>query len=158
MADQKIRALSLWQPWAELVASGHKRIETRHWKTDYRGPLVIHAAKTRNRETEEAMKDPRIAAALRLRSWNYLDFGAGICVVNLVACVPTNKLDHLREINFHFTANEVFYGNFSEGRFAWAMEFIQRLDPPVAARGYQALFDWPYPLEIRQAMPEAMKP
>lgn len=40
-----VRALTLWQPWASLVAVGAKTIETRGWSTDYRGPLLIHAAK-----------------------------------------------------------------------------------------------------------------
>ena len=40
-----MKVLSLWQPWASLVAFGRKRIETRSWSTSYRGPLMIHAAK-----------------------------------------------------------------------------------------------------------------
>lgn len=39
-----MKALTLWQPWASLVALGHKRIETRCWETKYRGTLAIHAA------------------------------------------------------------------------------------------------------------------
>ena len=35
------KAISLMQPWANLVASGKKTIETRKWTTDYRGELVI---------------------------------------------------------------------------------------------------------------------
>lgn len=42
-----MKALSLWQPWATLIAVGQKRIETRHWPTTYRGPLAIHATKRR---------------------------------------------------------------------------------------------------------------
>lgn len=40
-----MKAISLTQPWATLVAIGAKKIETRSWRTDYRGPLAIHAAK-----------------------------------------------------------------------------------------------------------------
>ncbi|MDE2685986.1 MAG: ASCH domain-containing protein [Chloroflexota bacterium] len=40
-----IRALSLRQPWASMVADGRKTIETRTWRTNYRGPLAIHASK-----------------------------------------------------------------------------------------------------------------
>lgn len=39
-----MKALTLWQPWASLVALGVKTIETRSWSTKYRGPLAIHAA------------------------------------------------------------------------------------------------------------------
>jgi hypothetical protein len=40
-----VKAITLWQPWASLVALGVKSIETRSWSTSYRGPLAIHAAK-----------------------------------------------------------------------------------------------------------------
>lgn len=39
-----MKALTLWQPWASLVALGAKTIETRSWSTRYRGPLAIHAS------------------------------------------------------------------------------------------------------------------
>lgn len=35
------KAISLMQPWASLVASGKKTIETRKWTTNYRGEIVI---------------------------------------------------------------------------------------------------------------------
>ena len=40
-----MKAISLWQPWASLVAYGIKDRENRSWPTNYRGPLLIHAAK-----------------------------------------------------------------------------------------------------------------
>jgi hypothetical protein len=40
-----MKAITLTQPWATLVAIGAKKIETRSWATAYRGPLAIHAAK-----------------------------------------------------------------------------------------------------------------
>ena len=39
-----MRALSLRQPWASLIADGRKTIETRTWRTRYQGPLAIHAS------------------------------------------------------------------------------------------------------------------
>ena len=43
-----MKALSLTQPWASLVADGRKTTETRSWLTHYRGPLAIHATKVRD--------------------------------------------------------------------------------------------------------------
>src|SRR2546427_534687 len=40
----RVKALTLTAPWAHLIAAGAKRIETRSWRTDYRGQLAIHAA------------------------------------------------------------------------------------------------------------------
>lgn len=42
-----MKALTLRQPWASLVALGVKTIETRSWSTKYRGPLAIHAGAKR---------------------------------------------------------------------------------------------------------------
>ena len=38
------------QPWANLIASGQKTIETRTWATIYRGPLLIVSSKRPNIE------------------------------------------------------------------------------------------------------------
>jgi hypothetical protein len=40
-----MKALSVKQPWAELIASGIKTIETRIWHTHFRGPLLICSSK-----------------------------------------------------------------------------------------------------------------
>lgn len=40
-----MKALSIRQPWAWLILHGGKDIENRVWRTRYRGPLLIHAAK-----------------------------------------------------------------------------------------------------------------
>ena len=41
-----MKALSIRQPWASLIASGKKTVETRTWETKYRGPILICAGKT----------------------------------------------------------------------------------------------------------------
>ncbi|MCR4327435.1 MAG: ASCH domain-containing protein [Nanoarchaeota archaeon] len=40
-----MKALSLKQPFAELVVSGKKTIELRKWKTNFRGKFFVHASK-----------------------------------------------------------------------------------------------------------------
>ncbi len=39
-----MKALTIWQPWASLIACGVKKYETRSWPTKYRGPIAIHSA------------------------------------------------------------------------------------------------------------------
>lgn len=41
-----MKALSIRQPWADLIVLGHKDVENRTWLTRYRGPLLIHASMT----------------------------------------------------------------------------------------------------------------
>lgn len=69
-----MKALSVKQPWANLIADGRKDIETRRWSTDYRGPLLIVSSKS-----------PNIAPA-----------GFGIAVTNLVDCRPMTRGDEIR--------------------------------------------------------------
>ena len=38
-----INAITIRQPWAWLIAAGHKTVENRTWTTKHRGPLLIHA-------------------------------------------------------------------------------------------------------------------
>ena len=42
---QTVKALSLKQPYAELILQGKKTIELRKWNTRFRGPFLIHASK-----------------------------------------------------------------------------------------------------------------
>ena len=48
-----MKALSLKQPFAELIVSGKKTIELRNWNTKFRGKFLIHASKIPD---SEAMK------------------------------------------------------------------------------------------------------
>ena len=40
-----MKALTVRQPWASLIALGVKTVETRSWSTKLRGPIAIHAGK-----------------------------------------------------------------------------------------------------------------
>ena len=42
--SESMKVLSLIEPWATLIKEGKKVIETRSWKTSYRGELYIHAS------------------------------------------------------------------------------------------------------------------
>jgi hypothetical protein len=42
-----MKAISLWQPWAWAILYAGKDVENRVWRTTYRGPLLLHAAKRR---------------------------------------------------------------------------------------------------------------
>jgi len=127
-----MKALTLWQPWASLMAYGLKRYETRSWTTDYRGPLAIHAAKTH----EGLLAGVAFEEALFSQGVRVLPFGAVVCVGELVAVHPTCPL--VREIS----EQERGFGDWRCGRYAW--EFVvQEIYPEgVEARGFQGLWDW----------------
>jgi hypothetical protein len=86
-----MRALSIRQPWAHLIIFGGKDVENRTWKTDYRGPLLIHAAKGMTwREYEEACWFSMAECGCEYADLpNYKDLKRGgiIGQVDLVDCV-----------------------------------------------------------------------
>jgi len=45
-----VKILSIRQPWAYLITQGSKDIENRSWSTKYRGPFLVHASLTVDRE------------------------------------------------------------------------------------------------------------
>lgn len=46
----KIKALSIRQPYAERILTGEKVEEYRSWCPAYRGPLLVHASKSKSEE------------------------------------------------------------------------------------------------------------
>jgi hypothetical protein len=67
-ARVKPLALSLKQPWAALLVAGKKTIEVRRWRTEYRGPLLIHAARVDDDRREAwALVPDELRPATQLR-------------------------------------------------------------------------------------------
>ena len=48
-----MKALTIIEPWASLIAEKKKFIETRSWKTSYKGELYIHASSKKIKKTDE---------------------------------------------------------------------------------------------------------
>ena len=152
-ANTKIKCISLWQPWASLMGR-YKTIETRHWYTNYRGLLAIHAAKRSNFfEESEVLGDIVTHVHATYGAWpngwnHWLSFveqhacglprGAIVAVAELVACRPTNDaaLSALSSI-------EYACGNYGPGRFGWQFDKIVPLPATIPLRGQQGLFDLP---------------
>jgi hypothetical protein len=133
------QTISLHQPWASLIGRG-KNFETRSWSTSYRGLLAIHAAKT-TREMSLCDIEPfgscLFTGDLALDD---LPLGAIVSFCRLSACVPTEQLTALSEI-------ERAFGDYTPGRFAWKLQDIQFLPKPIPLRGRQRMWDVELDLE-----------
>lgn len=135
-----VKAISLWQPWAILAARGPKGYETRSWSTNYRGLLLIHAAKRWTRdENELCLLEPfwSTLIGLRMASLNQMPLGCLLGVVELTAVHRTEDIDPT------ITTKERSFGDFTPGRFAWKLENPQPFSEPIPYRGSQGLFDVP---------------
>jgi hypothetical protein len=114
-----MKAITICQPYAEFIALGEKVVENRTWPTKYRGPIAIHAGKSR--AWLDGDEDPDLD----------LVFGAVIATATLVDCVRREQLPaHLREHRHAY------------GPWCWVLADICRLDEPVPARGAQGLWEW----------------
>ena len=132
-----MKAISLWQPWASLWASGRKVHETRHWPTPYRGALAIHAAK---RVEPIGSISPELVAVLGDefgQDWRaHLPYGAIVGTCNLVACIATGP-------NFPASLDDEAAGNWADGRFAWRGTEFRLLKRPIPWKGRQGFFTVP---------------
>jgi hypothetical protein len=80
-----MKCLSLRPGWAWAVIFGGKTVENRSWKTNYRGPLVIHASSSRA-ELHDIVERAQKLSGKKVP--DEIDFGAVIGVVDLVECLP----------------------------------------------------------------------
>jgi hypothetical protein len=153
-----MKALTLTQPWATLVAVGAKRIETRSWQTSYRGQLAIHAAKGFPKWAREFTAEPVCYEAVKhLYPWKDLrarvnsagseayPLGVVIATCKLVDCRPTERFTRgadPAEAAYDLTRQEEAFGDYSMGRFAWFLDDIKILGQPIAAKGALGLWNW----------------
>ncbi len=151
-----MRALSLTEPWAVLVAIGAKKFETRGWRVFYRGQLAIHASKMfpawakslcdrewckrRGASTEQdfAVADALAEAGLTVAA---LPLGAIVGVVDVLDCVPTT--DVLPTV----TAREQGLGDYAKGRFAIRLANPRHLPDPIPWSGRLGIWDVPDDVE-----------
>lgn len=129
-----MRAISLHQPHASLIAWGYKPFETRGWPTLYRGPLLIHAAK---RPMDHEGMD--LAMKFFGDDWAHLPTGVFVCQVELCRVFTTPLVEGFMEGLGDDYSNGL--GDFSPGRFAWLLGEVQRFAEPIPARGHQRFWD-----------------
>lgn len=144
-----MKVISLWQPWASLIALGLKQIETRSWPTTYRGPLLIHAAKKWNRELEKlwckwmpntAVIEQSVVASYAVRC-DVVPLGAIVCQCELVDC---------REMDYKFLSIDLLgigskeeeFGDYRIGRHAWFLANVKPLKTPIPCVGRQGFFEF----------------
>lgn len=82
-----MKALTICQPYAHLIAAGKKRVENRTWSTAHRGLIYIHAGKSREWLDIEGDRDAEYDIPLKSMA-----FGAVVAIADLVACVHINSV------------------------------------------------------------------
>lgn len=151
-----MKAITLWQPWASLLACGAKKYETRSWTTSYRGPIAIHSAKKMFDTAPFFDRELHIfAESLNLPdiySFDRLPYGCIIATAELVGC--HKMLDdgsgmrhsiYLERPHYqteYIQGNELLFGDWRADRFAWEFANMTMLPEPVPAKGKQGIWNW----------------
>jgi activating signal cointegrator 1 len=154
-----MKALSLTQPWATLIAIGLKTIETRSWSTKYRGTIGIHASKGFPSWAREFVTDGIAGTDLRQFSIGVEDLPLGsiIATAEITGCYSTNQENLLIKSPDTLSiplpgTRENLYGDYSANRFMWKLESVKPLREPIACKG--ALSLWDVPVEIERQIKE----
>ena len=82
-----MKALSIRQPWAELILNHGKDIENRTWNTKHRGEFLIHASK----KIDKVAYKEFIEKGYKLPPIYLLKTGGIVGKVNLVDCVEKSN-------------------------------------------------------------------
>lgn len=167
-----MKALTLTQPWATLIACGAKRIETRSWGTSYRGPIAIHAAKTLARDVypngdhdfaalcgSEPFATVLIGAGYHADGGSYQPLVPAPFALPRGVIVAVATLDRVTRMTAqgiaeleHRLPEELAFGHYEPGRHAWVLRDPQPLKVPISTRGAQGL--WDVPPEAERAIVE----
>lgn len=132
-----MKVLSLTEPFATLIKEKKKVVETRSWKTNYRGPLYIHASMTRISKTD--LEDKELMSLVENKEMN---FGHIICKCILVDCVNMTEeyIKNMKDNNYQ----EYICGEYSVGRYAWILENVEVLAKPIRVKGHLGVWNYTY--------------
>ena len=150
-----MKAITLHQPWASLIAVGAKTIETRSWappKNLIGERIAIHAGKrlvsesfapevwqpiwdSRGKEIEVPLGAVVCTAVLEC-AMQVQSIRCGVAFCDALPSYTPRKLESEMCIDIDP------YGDFDVGRWLWILEDVQPLVEAIFARGYQGFWDW----------------
>jgi hypothetical protein len=146
-----MKGISLTQPWATLVALGEKRIETRGWRTSYRGEIAIAAAKKFPAECRCLCPHEPFNTALGAE---ILHTGQIVAIATLSECFQFDSSAEGKIRNRSAAGKlprfEADFGDYTAGRYGFVLDAVLRLDRPIACKG--ALSLWDVPADVERAI------
>ena len=117
-------ALSIRQPWVELILRGVKSIELRKWTTDYRGPLWLHAP----------IKMDELPPLFLSDSPLFVGGYVGSAVLRTILTMDARRWESWR-------VHHCDPGPYVPGYFGWVLSDIVRFRDPLPAPGQLGLFE-----------------
>lgn len=123
-----MRALTICQPYAHLIiVTQEKRVENRQWPTKYRGPLVIHAGKSRAWLSGEQPTPDMV-------------FGAALGMVDLVDCLHIDEIECGLHDERHPWLRQHAH---TEGTWCHIYDNVRAFAEPIPWKGAQGFWNFP---------------
>lgn len=136
-----MKAISIPQPWATLVALGEKQFHSITWQEEYRGPIAIHALNNADDwQSQQKAMEAEFAQVLRkhgITSFEMLPFGMIIAKAELVA-------SHHAAFRMRTLSRQERDFNAPHWRARHMLEFrrVVPLVPPVPSEGGAQVWEW----------------
>lgn len=144
-----MKVISVLQPWATLIVIGAKKIETRSWNTQYRGPRSGY-------QNDIACKEPFYAILAQHgfiggRSAHKCGFPLGMIIgrTELVATTSSEYLKDRRDSpillnlpNIKLTAREEAFGDYSDNRYGWLLNNAIKFAEGMPAKGQLGIWNY----------------
>lgn len=129
-----MKVLTIREPFATLIKNKVKYIETRSWKTNYRGELYIHSGLAKLSKDVKERKN-----LSELYNEDDLKYGYIICKCNLVDCIYMT--DEFIKEEKEKKPNNFIAGRYEVGRYAWVLDDIEPIKP-IEAKGKLGIWNY----------------
>ena len=111
-----MKALSLKQPFAELILQGKKKIELRKWNTNFRGEFLIHSSKIPDKKSMKEFGFEKLPCGFIVGKAKLID----------VKKYETEE-EHKKDKNLHLASS--LWGN-----YGFILKDVKRIKP-IPAKG-----------------------
>lgn len=148
-----MRAITIYQPWASLIAYEAKPYEFRKWAPSQRHinqRIAIHASKRSARRDEilhlidrleqDGAEGTGLVPEASLELLNRAVVAPGSLPTSAVVC--TAFLGRARKCTDLFGGQVADSDRIDQHKWAWPLTNVVRLEPPIPARGAQGFWNW----------------
>lgn len=160
-----MRALTVWQPWASLIAYEAKPFEFRKWPAPDRlcnQRIAIHAGKRAARKDEirdliyrlehEDGEGTALKAEIALPLLQRVLLHPGSMPHSAVVC--TAFMSRPRKASALFGGQVADSDRIEQHIWGWPLSDVQRLEPPEPAAGKQGFWHWQPPTGAERTLRE----
>lgn len=130
-----MKVLTLNEPWATLIKNKKKYIETRSWKTNYRGELYIHAGKKIIDKATKSRLD-----LMNLVKDDKMNYSKIVCKCELVDCIYMTE-EYIKKIKTE-EPQQFICGEYAVGRYAWILTNIEPIENDKLVSGKLGIWNY----------------